>query len=125
MSKKILIVDDEDDIRDVVQVSLEEFAGWQIICAASGFEGLQLAKTEKPDAILLDLSMPDMDGMQVCEALHSFPETHNIPIIILTARVLPSNHQELRDLKALGMIIKPFDPIFIWKQVTEILGWNV
>jgi CheY-like chemotaxis protein len=124
MPKKILIVDDEDDIRDVVQVSLEEFAGWQTISAASGLEGLQLAKTEKPDAILLDLSMPDMDGLQLCRALQSLPETQNIPIIVLTAKVLPDDRQELTDLKALGMITKPFDPTLIWKQVTEILGWS-
>ncbi len=66
MNRWILVVDDDDEIREVVQASLEEFAGWQTITAASGIEGLHVAKTEALDAILLDISMPDMDGFQMC-----------------------------------------------------------
>jgi CheY-like chemotaxis protein len=123
--KRILIVDDEEDIRDVVRVSLEEFAGWATIMAASGVEGLQIAKTETLDLILLDISMPDMDGFQMCEELQATPETGNIPVIVLTAKVLPSDRSRLADLNVAGVITKPFDPITIWKQVAEILGWGV
>jgi CheY-like chemotaxis protein len=124
MTKKILIVDDEEDIRDVVQVSLEEFAGWLAIAAASGREGLQIAKTETLDAILLDISMPDMNGFQMCEELKANLSTQGIPVIVLTAKVLPSDRQRFDALDVAGIITKPFDPMTIWLQVAEILGWN-
>ena len=65
MPKRLLIVDDEDDIRTIVQAALEELAGWQVLEAASGQAGLQVATAEQPDAILLDISMPDMDGFDL------------------------------------------------------------
>lgn len=123
MAKRILIVDDEDDIRDVVQASLEEFAGWITLTAASGMEGLTLAQTEAIDAILLDISMPDMDGFQLCEALQREPRTQAIPVIVLTAKVLPSDRQRFESLDVVGVITKPFDPLNIWRQIGEILGW--
>jgi len=122
-SKRILIVDDDDDIRDVVQVSLEEFGGWQTVTAASGQEGLQIAIRETFDAILLDLSMPEMDGFKLCEALKADPLTRSIPVIILTAKVLSSDRQRFESLDVVGVISKPFRPLEIWKQVAEILGW--
>lgn len=125
MTKWILVVDDDDEIREVVQASLEEFGGWQTITAASGKEALQIAKTDNLDAILLDISMPGMDGFEVCSALQAEPKTHNIPVIVLTAKALPSDRQQFLDLDIAGVIIKPFDPINIWRQVAEILDWSV
>lgn len=124
-TKQILIVDDEEDIRDVVRISLEEFAGWQTIAATSGIHGLQIAKTQLVDAILLDISMPDMDGFQMCENLQTDPKTQNIPVIVLTAKVLPSDRKRLVDLNVAGVITKPFDPMVIWRKIAEILGWTV
>lgn len=124
MSKRILIVDDDEDIRDVVQVSLEEFGGWQTIAAASGLEGLQIAHTTPLDAILLDISMPDMDGFQLCAALQSNQQTQTIPLIVLTAKVLPRDRQRLLALEVAGIITKPFDPMTIWMQVAATLGWG-
>ncbi len=124
-TKQILIVDDEEDIRDVVRISLEEFAGWRTIAATSGVDGLQLAKTEAIDAILLDISMPDMDGFQMCEELQADPQTQDIPVIVLTAKVLPSDRQRFVALNVAGVITKPFDPVIIWRKVAEILSWTV
>lgn len=124
MTKRILIVDDEEDIRDVVQVSLEEFGGWQTVTAASGAEGLQLAQTEQLDAILLDLSMPDMNGFDLCQALKADPMIQPVPVIVLTAKVLPSDQRQLDELDVAGIITKPFDPMTIWQQIAEILAWN-
>lgn len=124
MSKRILIVDDEEDIRDVVRVSLEEFARWRTISATSGVEGLQIAKTEALDAILLDISMPDMDGFQMCEELQADSYTQKIPVIVLTAKVLPSDRDRFADLDVAGVITKPFNPLTIWQQVADILGWS-
>lgn len=126
MTKRILIIDDEEDIRDVVQVSLEEFGSWLTIAAASGAEGLEIATTEAAtlDAIVLDISMPDMDGFQVCENLQANSATCNIPVIVLTAKVLPRDQQRLANLEVAGCITKPFDPTTIWQRVAEILAWN-
>ena len=125
MTRRILIVDDDDDIRDVIQVSLEEFAGWLTITAASGVGILQIVKAETPNAILLDISMPDIDGFQICEQLQSDSETQQIPVIVLTAKVLPSDRQRLREFQVAGVITKPFDPLTIWRQIAEILGWSL
>lgn len=125
MTKRVLIVDDEEDIRDVVRVSLEEFAGWQAITASSGIEGLEIAQTEALDAILLDISMPDMDGFQLCIELQANPKTQMIPVIVLTAKVLPSDRDRFTKLDVAGVIAKPFNPITIWSQVAEILNWRV
>jgi CheY-like chemotaxis protein len=124
MTKQILIVDDDDDIRDVVRVSLEEFAGWRTIAAASGVEGLQIAQTHALDGILLDISMPDMDGFQICAALQADPRTQHIPVIVLTAKVWSSDRQRFAAIDVAGVISKPFNPLTIWSQVAEILGWS-
>ena len=125
MTKRILIVDDEDDIRDIIQAALEEFAGWWTITANSGAEGLRLAKTETLDAILLDISMPNMDGFQVYEALSADRHTCQIPVIVLTAKALPRDQQQLAELNIAGVITKPFDPMTIWQTVAAILGWII
>jgi CheY-like chemotaxis protein len=125
MTKRILIIDDEADIREVVRVSLEEFAGWQTSTAASGQEGLQIAQAEALDAILLDVSMPDMDGFQVHQALQSNPYTQTIPIILLTAKALPSDQRRFAALRVSGVITKPFDPLTVWMQVSEIMQWKI
>ncbi|PMB46648.1 two-component system response regulator [Fischerella thermalis CCMEE 5330] len=124
MIKRVLIVDDEKDIRRVLQVSLEKFAGWKAFLAESGEEGLLKAKTEQPlDAILLDVSMPDMDGFQVYARLCSDVATQSIPVILLTAKVLPSDRQRFAKMGVAGVITKPFDPMTVWNQVNTILGW--
>lgn len=124
LPKTILIVDDDDDIRDVVRVSLEEFGGWTTVAAASGFAGLQIAQTTRLDVILLDISMPDMDGFELCEALQANPATQQIPLIVLTAKVLPRDRLRFAELAIAGVITKPFDPVKVWRQLAEILGWE-
>jgi CheY-like chemotaxis protein len=123
MSKHILVIDDEQDIRDVVQVSLEEFAGWQVETASSGSEGLQKVKTGKWDAILLDVSMPDLDGFSVFEQLQANSATKRIPVVLLTAKVLPSDRRRFAEIGVTGVIVKPFNPVTVWHQVAQILKW--
>jgi CheY-like chemotaxis protein len=125
VTKQILIVDDEQDIREVVQVAFEEFAGWQALVATSGIEGLKIAQTKTLDAILLDISMPDMNGFQLCAELQTNPQTQKIPVIVLTAKVLSSDRDQFAELNVAGVITKPFDPMTIWMQVAEILGWSM
>lgn len=124
MTRRILIVDDEQDIRDVVQASLEDFAGWETVTAQSGMEGLHKARTESLDAILLDVSMPDLDGFQFFEQFQKNAGASAIPVILLTAKVLPSDRRRFAQMGVAGVITKPFNPVTVWQQVSEILGWN-
>ncbi|MFH7242637.1 MAG: response regulator [Spirulina sp.] len=123
MAKQILVIDDEPDIRDVVCLSLEEFGHWHTAGAKSGLEGLALAGHRPWDAIVLDVSMPDLDGVTVVEKLQANPTTCAIPVILLTARVLPSDQARFARLGVAGVITKPFDPLLVWKEVAHILGW--
>jgi CheY-like chemotaxis protein len=93
MTKRILIVDDEGDIRHIVQAALEELGGWQTVGAASGPEALRLAQQGAIDAILLDISMPDMDGFELFERLQARPSTQGVPVIVLTSRVLARDRE--------------------------------
>lgn len=119
--KKILVIDDEDDIRKLIQTCLEIMGGWQVITASSGNEGLNLAQINLPDAIILDLMMPDMDGLSTFEKLQSNPKTSNIPIIMMTAkgRFLES---KITELGVKGVINKPFNPLKIANQVAAALS---
>jgi len=122
MSKKILVIDDELDIRDVVCLSLEEFGGWETGSAGSGQAGVSQAYAW--DAILLDVSMPDMDGFAVFEQLQAMPSTQGMPVILLTAKVLGSDYQDFEQMGIAGIIAKPFDPVLVWQKVAAILGWT-
>jgi CheY-like chemotaxis protein len=123
-AKRILVIDDEDDIREVAQVSLEMVGGWEVLTAASGKEGLHTAGAQQPDAILLDVMMPDMDGPMTLQRLHSDPALQHIPVIFLTAKVQASDRQRLTALGAQGVLAKPFDPIELANQVAGVLGWG-
>jgi CheY-like chemotaxis protein len=85
-ARRVLLVDDEDDIREVAQVSLEMTAGWEVLTAGSGNEGLATAAAEQPDAILLDMMMPDMDGPTTFQSLRANQSTQHIPVVLLTAK---------------------------------------
>ncbi|MGF1569152.1 MAG: response regulator [Nodosilinea sp.] len=124
MPRRILIVDDDDDIRDIVQAALEELGGWQTVVATSGREGLHLARTEPVDAILLDVSMPDMDGFQMFTELQRDAATQTIPVLMLTSKVLARDRSRFVDLNIAGVITKPFNPLTLWRQIATLLGWG-
>ena len=121
--RRILVVDDEEHLRELVQACLEDLGGWQTLVAGSGEECLQILQTERPNAILLDLSMPGMDGFAVYEILQSDPITRSIPLILLTAKVLPSDRAKFAQMAVAGVITKPIQPITLTEEVAEILGW--
>ncbi|MBR8833383.1 MAG: response regulator [Stigonema ocellatum SAG 48.90 = DSM 106950] len=122
--KQVLIVDDEERIRELVQACLEDLGGWDTLTAASGQKALKIAQTEPIDAILLDVSMPDMDGFVVYEELQANSVTQTIPVILLTAKVLQSDRDRFAQMGIAGVITKPFEPTAISSEVAEILGWN-
>lgn len=119
--KRVLVIDDEDDIREVAQASLEIMAGLDVILASSSHEGLIKAETEQPDAILLDVMLPDMDGVAVFEQLQLNPATQHIPVIFLTAKVQVFDQIHLKQLGAKAVIAKPFKPQQLATQLLAIL----
>lgn len=121
MTKRILVIDDEADLRELIQIALEGYAGWQVATAATCKEGLVQAQIRKPDLILLDISMPDMDGYQCFEYLQAQPEMAPIPVVILTARVQRYDQRQMANMGIAGVIIKPFNPLTLWQDITAIV----
>ncbi len=124
MSRRILIIDDEDDIRQVAALSLETIAGWDVIVANSGAQGLQRAAEHLPDAILLDVMMPGMDGPTTFRELRKNPSTARIPVLLLTAKVQGPDQRRFADLGVEAVLLKPFDPLTLSTQMAQILGWE-
>lgn len=124
MSQRILIIDDEADIREVAALSLESVAGWEVITASSGVQGLAVAIKEQPDAILLDVMMPGMDGPTTFRELRKNPATAHIPVLLLTAKVQSSDQRRFADLGVNAILFKPFDPLTLYAQIADALGWE-
>lgn len=123
-TKCVLVVEDDPSISNVIQTCLRKLGGWNVVSALSGNEGLLKAETEQPDAILLDVMMPDMDGLTLLQHLREKPATQAIPVILLTAKVLSTNHFNYAQLDLAGVIPKPFDPLKLSGQIAELLGWS-
>ena len=122
MPKHILLVDDDDDIREVAGISLEAVGGWQVSSASSGIEGIAKAIAECPDAILLDVMMPGIDGPTTFKRLQRDPATRDIPVILLTAKAQGADRQCFETLGVAGVLTKPFDPMALSDQVMAILA---
>lgn len=118
----VLVIDDEDDVRFVANLSLGRVGGMRVLEASSGEEGIALAKQERPDFILLDMMMPGMDGAATFRALRADRETAQIPVVFLTAKAMAKEVQRLLDLGAKGVILKPFDPMTLAREITAILA---
>ena len=123
-AKRILVIDDATDIREVAQISLEVVGGWEVLTASSGQEGVAKAIAEQPDAILLDVMMPDQDGPTTFKQLQANIATQHIPVILLTAKALASDRQMFAELGVVSVIAKPFEPMYLAGQVAQILGWD-
>ena len=124
MPHKVLIIDDEDDIREVAALSLESIAGWDVVMASSGAQGLARAIEHQPDAILLDVMMPGMDGPSTFRELRANPSTAKIPVLLLTAKVQSSDQRRFADLGVEAVLFKPFDPLTLSDQIADVLGWK-
>lgn len=124
-TKRVLFIDDDLHIRMVVQTCLETLGGWDVLLAASGQEGLVKAQVETPDAILLDMMMPEMDGLAVLQRLKANPVTKSIPVVFLTARASLTEPQRFQRLGAQGAIAKPFNSLTLVPQIAQTLGWHL
>lgn len=118
---KVLIIDDEDDIRQIAKFALNKVAEWDVVDSDSAEDGIRLAASERPDAILLDVLMPGMDGPTALAELKKNPATSGIPVVFLTARGLPEEINQLKKQGAAGVITKPFDPMTLAEDMTSII----
>ncbi len=118
---RVLVADDEPPIRLLCQVNLA-IAGMDVLQAADGAEALVVARAEKPDLILLDLMMPNVDGWTVAEELGADEGTRDIPIVFLTARATTNDRRRAEKLGALGYVLKPFDPVRLAPLVAEVVA---
>lgn len=124
MTPTVLVVDDDDSIREITQLALEAVAGWHVLTAASGAAGLDLARERQPDAVLLDLMMPVMDGRATFQALRADERTAHIPVVLVTAKLPVGETQTFDDLAVAGVISKPFSPMTLGAEVARMLGWD-
>jgi CheY-like chemotaxis protein len=124
MAHRILIIDDEEDIREVAALSLQTVAGWEVVMANSGAQGLARAIEHKPDAILLDVMMPGMDGPTTFRELRKNPATAHIPVLLLTAKVQSSDQRRFADLGVEAVLFKPFDPLTLSTPIADALHWK-
>ena len=122
--RHLLLIDDEDDIREVAGLSLEMTQGWTITAAKGGAAGIAVAGTCAPDAILLDVMMPDMDGPATLRVLQSQDGTKSIPVLFLTAKVQAADRERLMQLGVRGIIAKPFDPVTLGDEISSLLAWG-
>ncbi|MEB3229676.1 MAG: response regulator [Leptolyngbyaceae bacterium] len=121
--KRVLIIDDEEAIQTVVKFGLKMAAGWDVLTANSGMEGIYQAQVEQPDIILLDVMMPEMDGLATFKKLSQAPETRAIPVILLTAKAQASEKRIFQKTGVNGVITKPFNSLNLAKEISRILNW--
>jgi len=120
----IMMVEDEPDIQAVAKLSLEAVGGFSVEVCNSGQEALDRAVDIQPDLVLLDVMMPGMDGPTALRELKKLPELADTPIIFMTAKVQPQEVQEYKDMGALDVIAKPFDPMTLPDKVRSIWEKN-
>jgi CheY-like chemotaxis protein len=122
-SRRILIVDDSSLIREVAKLALSTVEGWEVLTASSGEEGIMRARDDQPDAVLLDVVMPGLDGVATAERLAASPDTQAIPIVMLTAADRAQDRERMRRLPVAGVIAKPFELSALASQLAAVVGW--
>src|SRR5665213_3582332 len=122
--RRILIIDDEEDIREVAALALEATAGWLVFTAGSGVEVIAIATAEQPDAILMDVMMPGVDGPTTFRTMQQNPLVAHIPVLLLTAKVQGVDQRRFASLGLAAILFKPFDPLTLAHQISEALGWK-
>ena len=121
--KKILVVDDEEPVRGLCTACIRHALGqeYDVVEAANGVAAIAAAQAERPDLILLDIMMPDMDGFEVCRRLKASPETSGIPVVFLTALGEEKNVEQGLALGGDGYVVKPFNAVTLAAQISELL----
>lgn len=121
--RRVLVIDDDASIREIAALSLSHFGGYDVETADGGAAGLAAARSAPPDAVLLDVMMPGVDGPSVLAALQADPVTAHVPVVFLTAKLMREEQDRLRALGGRGVIAKPFDPTALAGELARVLGW--
>jgi CheY-like chemotaxis protein len=121
--KTVLLIDDEEYMHQIVKTCIELFSDWKTTTARSGEEGLAIVTALNPDAIVLDMMMPTMDGFTVLKKLQADQQLANIPVVLLTSRVDLTEPQKIAQLGVKGAICKPFRATKLVDQITKLLDW--
>ncbi|PSB40589.1 response regulator [Chamaesiphon polymorphus] len=124
IAKRVLVIDDDRNIREVVSMCLHKLKGWDVLTVSSGQEGLDRICLNHPDAIVLDVMMPEMDGLAFLRHLRSNTSTKHIPVILLTANRYLPDKELLTELGVMEVISKPFLPIDLVRKIDLALGLN-
>ncbi len=119
MTKTILTVDDSRTMRDMLQIALAG-AGYRVIQAVDGIDGLETLEAQGADVVITDINMPRMDGFGFIEGLRANPDHRATPVLVLTTEGDPAKKQRARDAGATGWIIKPFDPVKLLDAVRRV-----
>ena len=121
---RILVADDDDGVREMIQYRLGRF-GYEMLQAADGREALEVISREKPDLVLLDVMMPELDGFQVCSRMQENEETKQIPVVMLTAKAEAKDVTRAFNSGAVDYVVKPYDPIVLQQKVAQNLPANL
>lgn len=119
--EKVVLIDDDDDLRRVAAISLRKIAGWEVVTASSGIGARELVLEHKPDLTLLDVMMPEVDGPMTLAALREEESLMAHPVIFITARIQASEIAELLALGVNGVIRKPFNPVTLAEEITNLV----
>jgi DNA-binding response OmpR family regulator len=122
--RRVLAVDDSPLMLLAVTIGLDRPERWDVTTADSGRAALALAARQRPDVVLLDVTMPDLDGPDTLRALRADADTSSVPIVFLTADADGADRARLLELGAAGVIAKPFDPSALGDQLDKVLGWS-
>lgn len=116
---RVVVIDDDRDLRELIKITLEFTAGWEVVTAANGREGIEAVRERAPDVVVVDLMMPEMDGYAVCRCLKQDPATAAIPLVLLTARK-QLDERQLGAAGASGVVFKPFEPEELASQIRRL-----
>ena len=115
--QRVMCVEDDPDIRLILDFSLGQVGGLQVLCCDGGRAALAAAPGFGPELILLDVMMPDLSGPETLQALRDLPATRGVPVVFMTAKALPDELAQLLSLGATGLIVKPFNPMSLARDI--------
>lgn len=115
--RRVLCVEDDPDIRMILEFSLQGVGGYEVLCCSSGHSALEQVAGFAPDLVLLDVMMPGLTGPETLAELRKLPAMKGVPVVFLTAKAMPDELEQLLQFGATGLIVKPFDPMTLPKDI--------
>lgn len=114
---RVMCIEDDDDIRMLLELALRDLGGYDLLCCAGGEEGLRRAPDFRPQLVLLDVMMPGLSGPETLQALRQLPCMAKVPVVFLTAKAMRAELEDLLNLGATGLIVKPFEPLTLAQDI--------